>query len=62
MLSATKHIKEVSVLRRMLFAATYLPEDVPNYWETLVSFGTVGKGSEPIKVEEAGKASRCGSC
>ena len=30
MLSAPKHIKEVSALRRMLFAATYLPEDTPN--------------------------------
>jgi len=53
MLSAAKHIKEVSVLRRMLFAVTYLPEDVPNYWETLVAFGTLGKGPENITVEEA---------
>jgi len=53
MLSATKHIKEVSALRRMLFAATYLPEDTPNYWETLVAFGTTGREHESIKVEDA---------
>lgn len=50
MLAATKH---VSVLRRMLFAATYLPEDLPNYWETLVKFGTLRKDSESIKIDEA---------
>jgi len=37
----------------MLFAVTYLPEDVPNYWETLVAFGTLGNGPENITVEEA---------
>ena len=30
-------IKDVSVLRRMLFAASYLPQDVPHYWEIVAS-------------------------
>ena len=29
----TKYIKEVSVLRRLLFAITHLPEDVHHLWE-----------------------------
>ena len=29
-------VKDVSVLRRMLFAA-YLPQDVPHYWEIVAS-------------------------
>jgi len=37
----------------MLFAATYLPEYVSNYWEILVAFGTVRKEFETIKIEEA---------
>jgi hypothetical protein len=34
-------VKDVSVLRRMLFAASYLPQDVPHYWEIVASFSCV---------------------
>ena len=34
-------IKDVSVLRRMLFAASYLPQDVPHYLEIVASFSCV---------------------
>ena len=34
-------IRDVSVLRRMLFAASYLPQDVPHYWEIVASFSCV---------------------
>ena len=34
-------IKDVSVLRRMLFAASYLPQDVPHYWEIVASLSCV---------------------
>ena len=34
-------IKDVSVLRRMLFAASNLPQDVPHYWEIVASFSCV---------------------
>lgn len=44
MLAATRHIKNVSVLRRMLFGATFLSEDLPNFWEVIV---------EGINVKEA---------
>ena len=53
MLAATRHIKDVSVLRRMLFGATFLPEGLPNFWEILVEFGTKGKHSESVNVENA---------
>ena len=53
MLAVSRHIKDVSVLRRMLFAATYLPDDLPNYWQMLVEFGTLGKNAGSIKINEA---------
>ena len=34
-------IKDVSVLRIMLFAASNLPQDVPHYWEIVASFSCV---------------------
>ena len=52
MLAATRHIKDVSVLRRMLFGATFLPEDLPNFWEVIVEFGTQGRHTEGINVKE----------
>ena len=52
MLAATRHIKDVSVFRRMLFGATFLPEDLPNFWEVIVKFGTQGRHTEGINVKE----------
>ena len=52
MLAASKHIKDISALRRMLFAATYLSDDLPNYWQMLVEFGTLKKDSESIKIDD----------
>jgi hypothetical protein len=37
------HLKDVSVLRRLLFAASNLPHDVPNFWGIVVEFATAGK-------------------
>ena len=37
------HLKDVSVLRRLLFAATYLPHELPNFWGVAVEFATAGK-------------------
>ena len=37
-----KHLKDVSVLRRLLFAASYLPREVPNFWGIAVEFATEG--------------------
>ena len=38
-------VKDVSVLRRMLFAASYLPQDVPHYWEIVASFSCTGSST-----------------
>lgn len=38
-----KHIKDVSVLRRLLFAAKFLPRDMPNFWGVAIEFATAGK-------------------
>ena len=38
-----KHLKDVSVLRRLLFAATYFPREMPNVWGVAVEFATCGK-------------------
>ena len=53
MLTAVKHNKDVSVLRRMLFASTYLPEEHPNYWEIIVRFGNKERNAESKKIDEA---------
>ena len=53
MLAVSRYIKDVSVLRRMLFASTYLPDDLPNYWQVIVEFGTLRKNTESIKIDEA---------
>ena len=43
MLSAlSKHIKDVSVLRRLLFAMSQLPHDLPNVWTLALEFATNG--------------------
>ena len=38
-----RHLKDVSVLRRLLFAASSLSEEVPNFWGIVVEFGTAGR-------------------
>ena len=38
-----RHLKDVSVLRRLLFAASNLSEEVPNFWGIVVEFATAGK-------------------
>lgn len=44
MLSAiSKHVKDVSVLRRLLFALSQLPSDLPDVWKVAVEFATKGK-------------------
>ena len=53
MLAVSRYIKDVSVLRRMLFASTYLPDDLPNYWQVIVEFGTLRENTESIKIDEA---------
>ena len=39
---ASSLVKDVSVLRRMLFASTYLSCDMPHYWEVVASFSNQG--------------------
>jgi len=53
MLTAAKQIKHVSVLWRMLFAYSYLPEGYPNYWETIVKFGNKGREADSLQVDQA---------
>lgn len=36
---------DVAVLRRILFAAVYLPTDLPNYWSVLTQFASQGNFS-----------------
>ena len=42
-------IKDVAVLRRMLFATSTLPTELPNYWDTVASFGCLGCSSDQPK-------------
>ena len=43
---AASLVKDVSILRRMLFATAYLPQEVPNYWEIIASFSFTGSKSK----------------
>jgi len=38
----SKHIKDVSVLRRLLFAMSQLPNDLPDVWKVALEFATKG--------------------
>lgn len=40
--SLSQIIKDASTLRRMLFAAAYLPSQTPNFWGIVVEFATLG--------------------
>ena len=40
-----KYVKDISVLRRLLFAVSQLPPDLPNKWGIAVEFATQGKES-----------------
>ena len=51
--SIGKYIKDVSVLRRLLFAVSQLPQDMPNKWGIAVEFATQGKeGQNQITAEQ----------
>ena len=41
----SKYISDVSVLRRLLFAAVHLPQDLPNIWGVAIEFAVKGKES-----------------
>ena len=47
-----EYVKDVSVLRRLLFAATFLPEEYPAYWETVCKFAMIDSSS-PLDVHTA---------
>ena len=47
-----KYIKDISVLRRLLFAVSQLPQDMPNLWGIAVEFATQGKESRNQVISE----------
>ena len=49
----SKYIKEVSVLRKLLFAITFLPEDLPNRWVIAIQFAYSGQAVPGISPEHA---------
>lgn len=38
----SKYIKDVSVLRRLLFAVSFLPTELPDFWNVVMQFATAG--------------------
>ncbi len=42
---ASSVLKDVSVLRRMLFATAFLPGELPHYWEVIASFSCLGSST-----------------
>ncbi len=48
MLSAvSQSIEDPGVLRKLVFAATHLAKDYPQYWEVITEFSTRGSTSRP---------------
>ncbi len=37
-----KYTSDLAILRRILFATAHLPQDMPNYWQTIADFAKVG--------------------
>ena len=50
--SFAKNITKVSVIRRLLFAASHLPTDLPNYWKIVADFATEEESQDYISVEQ----------
>ena len=44
--SVSKHISNVSVIRRLLFAVVHLPKELPQLWGVALEFATHGKESK----------------
>ena len=50
----SKYIKDVSVLRRILFAASVLPPQLPQFWGVVVEFATLGNiSAQSVTPEQA---------
>lgn len=49
----SEHIKDVSVLRKLLFAVSQLPRDLPHIWQLAVEFATESKSNATINAETA---------
>ena len=47
----SKQVKDVSVLRRLLFALSQLPNDLPDVWKLVVEFATKNKEGNVIDPE-----------
>lgn len=58
----SKYIKDVSVVRRLLFAVMNLPKDLPNLWGVAVEFATQGQESRNALSAEQAKQASCGEC
>ena len=47
-----KYIQDVSVLRRLLIAAVFLPPQLPQFWGLVVEFATAGNASKSLVTPE----------
>ena len=45
-------LKDVTVFRRMQFAAAYLPEEMPHYWEIVTSFANKNQTDKVVVTSE----------
>ena len=46
-------MKDVSVLRKLLFAVAFLPDDLPNWWDIAVQFAYSSRGIPDISADIA---------
>ena len=40
----SKYMKDISVLRKLLFAVAFLPDDLPNRWDIAIQFAYSSRG------------------
>ena len=53
MLSALLHkVRDISVVKRMSFAAAFMPRDMPNYWQAVAEFSVMDKPSRNVLTVE----------
>ena len=49
----SKYMKDVSVLRKLLFTVAFLPDDLPNRWDIAVQFAYSSRGIPDISADIA---------
>ena len=53
MIGLRLEMEDNAISRRLLFAASFLPNDLPQFWETVAKFGNLASSKQEITAESA---------